>query len=361
MEPDALPSHLQERIAGRKVLVTGGAGFIGGHVVRVLLDRGADVRVIDLRPSDALDRRAQFLEGSVFDQRLLRAGLDGVQWVFHLAANPNLWTAAADGFLQANVETVRTVITAAAAAGVDRIVHTSSEAILVGRGHRPGAPVDEDSQPAEAALFGPYCRSKLAGERVALAAAARGAPVVVVNPTMPIGPDDDRLTPPTQMLRGFLNGEHPAYLDFAMNLVDVRDAARGHVLAAEHGRIGERYILGGENLSMTDLLARLRSLTDLSMPRRRVPSILALAVGAVSEAIATHITRKPPQATVTGVRLARAGLVVESAKAARELGYAAGPIDVALADSVAWLAERGLLRREPRLAGPGPGGQGIAA
>jgi len=330
-------------------LVTGGAGFIGSHVVRLLLDRGIAVRVVDLQPSDGLDPRAQFIQGSVFNEPLLRSALDGVQWVFHLAANPNLWAADKASFRQANVETVRTVIAAAQGAGAERIIHTSTESILVGRGYRSGTLLDERSQPDLDALYGPYCRSKLLGEQIALEAAERGAPVVVVNPTMPIGPHDHRLTPPTRMLMGFLNGAHPAYLDFDMNIVDVRDVAAGHILAAERGRIGERYILGGENLSMSDILQTLRGVTGLSMPRRRIPYVLALAVGAVSEVIADRITRKPPDATLTGIRLAGAGLFIDSSKAKRELGYAPASIDQALIDAVAWLVEAGHLRRKPML------------
>ncbi len=328
-------------------LVTGGAGFVGGHVVRALLERGHAVRVIDLTPSPGLDGRADFIQGSVLDRPLLRQALDGVGWVFHLAANPNLWAPDKRSFAVTNVETVEVVLTEATAAGVQRIVHTSTESILVGRRYRRGDRVDETSRPDLDDLFGPYCRSKMLGELAALRAAEQGAPVVVVNPTMPIGPGDHRMTPPTTMLKGFLNGDHPAYFDFEMNLVDVRDVAVGHILAAEHGAIGERYILGGSNLSMTDLLRLLGQVSGRPMPKRTIPYALALTVAAVSEFVADHITRRPPVAALTGVRLAGVGMSISADKAIAQLGYEPRPIEAALADATHWLAETGQLRHHP--------------
>jgi dihydroflavonol-4-reductase len=194
-------------------------------------------------------------------------------------------------------------------------------------------------------MCGAYCRSKLLGEQEAVAAAGRGQPVIIVNPTMPVGPGDHRITPPTRMLLDFLNGRNPAYLDFEMNLVDVADAARGHLQAAERGRVGERYILGGANLRLSAILRLLQELTGLAMPRARVPYAGAWLVAVVSELMADHVTRRAPRATLTGVRLARAGMRVDSGKAVRELGYVQTPVREALARAIAWLARENMLRR----------------
>ena len=326
-------------------LVTGGAGFIGSHLVRLLLDRGHAVRVIDLERSAGLDPRAEFIQGSVLDDGTLRQAADGAAWVFHLAANPNLWAADKDSFFLINHQATRLVIEAAVACGARRIVCTSTESILVSRKSRSKALVDESVPRGLDDMCGVYCQSKLLGEREALDAARRGAPVVVVNPTMPVGPGDHRLTPPTRMLMDFLNGRYPAYLDFAMNLVDVRDAALGHLLAAEKGQVGERYILGGENLRLSDILAILGGLTGLAMPQVKIPYAAALAVAAVSEFVADHITRRPPNATVTGVRLAGAELRVDNARAIRELGFAPSPARDAIADAVAWMLTEGMITR----------------
>ena len=197
-------------------------------------------------------------------------------------------------------------------------------------------------------LPGPYCRSKFLAEQEALKAAARGLPVVIVNPTLPVGPGDRGLTPPTEMLLLFLNGETPAYLDCTLNFVDVRDVAIGHVLAADKGRIGERYILGGENLRISQLLELLHELTGLSMLRVQVPYGLALVFAAFSEFFADHITRRPPRAPLTGVRLVRRPMAFDSSKARTELGLPQTPLHTSLADAIQWFGEQGYLRRYVR-------------
>lgn len=341
---------MTERSPKPRALVTGGAGFVGGHLVRRLVERGHAVRVLDLcEPAEPVSG-VEPVVGSVLDPGVLREALSGIDWVFHLAANPNLWAERTGSFFEINHEGARAVVEAAAEAGAARIVYTSTESILVSRHGAPAAPIDETVVRTAEDMCGPYCLSKLRGEEAALAAARAGAPVVVVNPTMPVGPLDPRITPPTRMLMDFLNGKHPAYYEFAMNLVDVRDVALGHILAAERGRVGERYILGGENLRMSEVLAILGELTGLPMPRARIPYALALGFAAVSEFVADRVTKRAPQATVTGVRLAGAELKVTSEKAIRELGFAPSPIRAAIADAIRWMADAGHISR-PLVAG----------
>lgn len=325
-------------------VVTGGAGFIGQHLVKLLLAEGHRVRVLDLNPSPGLDRRAEFHQGSILNTRLVREVFAGADYIFHLAADPNLWARDKRSFGHTNFEGTRIVLEEAGQAGARRIVHCSTESILKGIRDEGGV-VDERVSRTVDDMPGPYCRSKFLAERAAFDAAARGLPVVIVNPTLPIGPGDHRITPPTRMILDFLNGVHPAYLDFDMNLVDVRDAAQGHWLAALRGVPGERYILGGENLSLGRMLEALHDLTGLPMPRTKIPYALAYAVGLVSEFVADWITRKPPKATLTGVRLAGTAMHFDGSRARRELGLAPRPAREALAEAVAWLQREGRVHR----------------
>lgn len=333
------------RYEPRCALVTGGAGFIGGRLSGLLLDRGFKVRVLDLKSSPSLDSRADFIEGCILDGPLLREAMADVDWVFHLAADPNLWAIDRESFFSTNTEGTRRVVEAAGRSGASRIVYTSTESILIGRGRSDDALIDENVLPSLEEMRGSYCRSKFLAEREALAAAERGLPVIVVNPTMPIGAGDYRLTPPTRMLIDFLNGENPAYLEFEMNLVHVVDAARGHILAAERGRVGERYILGGTNIKLSEVLSILEELTGLGMPKVTIPYPLALAIACASELYADWISHKPPRASLTGVQLAGVGMRIGSAKATTELGYSTSPLREALAEAVVWLAQQGLVRR----------------
>jgi len=343
----------------RTVLVTGGSGFIGSHLVELLQARGDRVRILDLaapaRPDPALD----FRRGSITDAECVRSATAGVETVFHLAANAGLWAPRKQDFLTINQTGTRTVMTAAAEASVQRVVHCSTEAVLKGR-NPPGAiasrtssnPVtDESVQLRFEDMFGPYCQGKFLAEQEAFAAARRGLPVVVVNPTVPLGPGDRRLTPPSRMVLGFLNGNYPAYLDSTLNVVDARDVAVGHLLAAERGQSGERYLLGHENIRLGELLALLHDLTGLSMPRRRVPYWLALSVSAVQEFVADTVTKQPPSAPLTGVKLARSHLTFSNRKAREQLGWTCRPLRKSLLDAIRDYQQRGLLQRPvPRLA-----------
>jgi dihydroflavonol-4-reductase len=326
-------------------LVTGGCGFIGSHLVQLLVARGVDVNVLDRAAPIEPHQGANYTLGDVCDRALVRRLAAGVDQVFHLAADPNLWLADKSNFHAVNYHGTVVVLEEAARAGARVIVHTSTESILKGARRGNGRSADEAISRSLADMPGPYCRSKFLAEQAALTAAAAGCPVVVVNPTLPVGPGDHRLTPPTRMLLDFLNGTNPAYLDFHMNLIDVRDAALGHVLAAERGRPGERYILGGENLRLGEVLERLGQLSGLRMPRLKVPYALALAVAAVSEFIADHVTHRAPRASLTGVRIAGAAMHFDCSKSARELGLHPRPIAAALAEAVVWMAARGLIER----------------
>ncbi|HET6223627.1 MAG TPA: NAD-dependent epimerase/dehydratase family protein [Dongiaceae bacterium] len=330
----------------RRSLVTGGGGFVGRHLVRLLLERGEAVRVLDIADVAGLAGDVEILRGSILDADAVAGALKGVDRLYHLAGNPNLWSRRPLCFLETNFHGTQTVLAAAAGADLERIVYTSTESILKSRRGRSLTAVDESVRWTVEDMPGPYCRSKFLAEEAAKAAAARGLPVVIVNPTMPIGPGDVHLTPPSRMLLGFLNGETPAYLDCEFNLVDVRDVAVGHILAADKGEIGERYILGRTNIRMSALLDLLARLTGLAMPRLKVPYGLALAAAVVGEGMA-RLTGRPPIAPLAGVRLARTPMLFDSSRAVRVLGLPQTPLERSLADAVGWFKEQRLLRRNP--------------
>jgi dihydroflavonol-4-reductase len=325
-------------------LVTGGAGFIGHHLVAQLLQQGDAVRVLDLAPPvrDDID----WIQGSVCEPAAVAAAMRGVEHVYHLAGIAHLWAADKDEFERVNHQGTRQLLTAAGRSGAECFVHSSTGAILLGP-RRPDGRIDETSTADLAAMPGPYCRSKFLAEQAALTAAGRGQPVVVVNTTVPVGPGDDRLTPPTRMLRDFLRGRAPAYLETGLNLVDVRDVAAGHRLAAVRGRAGERYLLAGENLWLSELLAQLEQLSGVPMPRRRVPYPLAWSAAVISELVADHWTHRPPRAPLTGVRLARHALFAANDKANIELGWRPRPVREALAAAVAELLSLERTAAEP--------------
>jgi dihydroflavonol-4-reductase len=327
-----------------QTLVTGGAGFIGRHLVHQLLNRGHAVRVLDIREFKSLDPRAGFIHGSIIDRKLVRKVMKGVDQVFHLAANPDLWIPQKQEYQTINVDGTRIVLEEAAKAGVNRFIHTSTESILKGHRRETSGPVDEEVSRTLKDMPGPYCRSKYLAEQEAKAAATYGLPVIIVNPTLPIGPGDFRVTPPTKMIIDFVCGNNPAYLDFEMNLVDVRDAALGHILAAERGQIGHRYILGGENIRLAQVLDILRELTGLPITKRRIPYGLALSYAAISEFVADTITRKPPKASLTGVRVAGASMLFNCSKAVTELGFPQSPVREAIAEGLACLQSQGRIQ-----------------
>ncbi|MDQ2104689.1 NAD-dependent epimerase/dehydratase family protein [Azospirillum isscasi] len=320
-------------------LVTGGSGFIGGHLVAALAARGERVRILDRQdPPDPLPPGVEFRRGSILDEAAVARALDGVERVYHLAAVALLWDRDPAVFDRVNRQGTRVLLDAAARApGLRRFIHCSTEAVMIGHPPPRRLPprLNEDADPGLEALAGPYCRSKYRAEQDALAAAARGLPVVVVNPTAPIGPGDRLPTPPNAMLRLFRGGGPRLILDCVLNLVDVRDVAQGMILAAERGRIGERYILGGTDIALGDLARRIDRLCGREPVRRRpVPPALALAAARVEEWLSDHVTRRPPTASVTGVRLALGGGGFDSGKAMRELGYTVRPLEASLREAL---------------------------
>lgn len=252
-------------------LVTGGGGFIGLHLVRQLLERGETVKVLETADI-SLPSEVEVIRGSVNDAKTVRHALKGVQRCYHLAANPDLWARDKRVFQQINYEGTCTVLSEAARADLEVIVYTSTESILTGK-HQNNRPIDSSVIRKLSEMPGPYCRSKFLAEQAAFKAARDGLPVVIVSPTLPIGPGDRRITPPTQMILNFLNHKIPAYLDCRFNMVDVRDVAHGHILAAERGRPGERYILGNENLTLGEFLLLIEEINGISNAKITYPPL----------------------------------------------------------------------------------------
>ena len=317
-----------------RVLVTGGSGFIGSHLVEDLVARGDSVRVLDVAIPEAALPGVDYMRGSVSDPAACESAISGVERVYHLAGIAHLWRKDKGDFDTANRQGTETLLRVAEAKSVDRFVHCSTESILLPKKRNGVAAIDESAAPTLEDMPGPYTRSKYLGERAALLAAKRGLDVVVVNPTVPVGVGDRNMTPPAAMIALFLSGKTSFYLDCVLNLVNVRDLADGIVRAGDKGRTGERYILGGENVPLRDLLPTLERKSGLRMPRRTVPAAVALATGLVSGMIADHVTGKPPVVTREGVILALRSAPFDSAKAKRELGYAPEPIDRALTEVV---------------------------
>jgi dihydroflavonol-4-reductase len=317
-------------------LVTGGAGFIGSHLVRQLVERGDAVRVVD-RPGakrDHLPPNIEWCPADIRDAAAVRNAVRGCRIVYHLAANPQLWTRRRGHFHQVNCLGTVNVLSAAVMAGAERILHTSTESILTRA--KQTAPIAEDQDVPSADVIGPYCRSKFRAERYAFHLARGGAPVLIVNPTLPVGPGDWGRSPPTQMMLDFCRGKRSAYLDAELNLIDVRDVAAGMILAVERGRIGVRYLLGAENWSIRSVFNHLAKLTGLPEPKWRVPYPVALAAAYVSELLADTVTGAIPAATVTGVKLTHRRMHFDASRSLAELGVQPRPVSDSLAEAVAW-------------------------
>lgn len=332
--------------SGLKAFVTGATGFVGSHVAEFLAQHGAELRLLVRKTSrtDNIDfLRADRFEGDLCDADSLRRGMSGCDAVFHVAADYRLWVKNPDEMYRANVEGTRAIIAAAKHAGVARVVYTSSVATMGFLSD--GTVADEDTPVDLSHMIGHYKRSKYMAEQVALKAGRAGAPVVVVNPTTPIGERDIKPTPTGRIIVDFLNRNFPAYVDTGLNLADVQEVARGHVLALEKARPGERYILGGEDLTLKQILDHLSALTGIPSPTMRVPHNVALGFAVFDQFFTGVLRGKEPRATIEAVRMGRKKMFASSAKAERELGYRVIPVRNALQRAVAWFAQHGYLKR----------------
>ncbi len=327
------------------VLVTGASGFVGSAVARALLAAGRKVRVL-LRPSsdrrNVADLAVDVYYGSLEDHDAFDDALAGCGALFHVAADYRLWVRDPAAMYAANVDGTRALMNAALAAGVKRVVYTSSVATIGLAGD--GSPADETTPSTIEDMIGPYKASKFLAERAVDALIReRGLPAVIVNPSTPIGPRDVKPTPTGRMIVEAASGRMPAFVDTGLNLVHVDDVAAGHLLAEAKGRIGERYILGGENLTLATILARIAGLTGRKPPTVRMP-IPAIWPIAVAAEMVGHVTGREPFVTRDGLRMARHKMFFSSAKAARELGYSARPAEAALKDAIAWFRAAGMCK-----------------
>lgn len=325
-----------------KVFLTGATGFVGSHVAQALADAGADLRLL-VRPTSRLDNiahlRAELVRGDLRDAASLKTAIADCEFVFHVAADYRLWTPDPQEMYAANVAGTETIIRASQEAGVRRVVYCSSVATM-GFGHG-GIVTDEDTPVSIADMIGHYKRSKFLAEQAAMEAADKGMDVVIVCPSAPIGEQDIKPTPTGRIVVDFLKKKFPAYVDTGLNLVDVKDVARGHLLAAEKARPGVRYILGGENLTLKQVLDKLAAITGLPSPSVRVPHVLALVSGIVDELWTGRICGREPRVTVEEVRMSRKKMWVSSARAEREFGYKPTAVDDCLRRAAEWFVGHG--------------------
>ena len=324
-----------------RTLVTGGTGFVGRAVVEELLAAGRDVRVLARNPDHpALAGLAVDVAlGDLRDPESLSRALTGCARLFHVAADYRLWVPDPATMYAINVDGTRQVLTAAASLGLERVVYTSTVGTLGNPGD--GTPGAEDTPVTLKDMVGHYKRSKFMAEEVALDFARQGLPLVVVNPSTPIGPWDFRPTPTGQIIVDFLKRRMPAFLETGLNLIHVKDVARGHLLAEEKGQIGEKYILGHENLSLSQIFHLLADLTGLPAPRVKLPYWPVLAMAYADEFFATYIRRRPPRMPVAAIRMAKKYMYFNNQKAVQYLGLTLIPVRQALADAVEWFRNQG--------------------
>jgi dihydroflavonol-4-reductase len=326
-------------------LVTGGTGFIGAHIVRALLARGRAVRCLARNGSSRTNLDGlpiEIVAGDLRDRDSLRSAMAGVGTLYHCAADYRLWSRDRRELYATNVEGTRNILAAAAEASVERVVYTSSVACV---GLEPdGKPATEQTPIHPGDLVGDYKKSKQEAELVARKAAYEGLPVVIVNPSTPVGELDVKPTPTGQIIVDFLNGRIPAYVDTGMNLVDVRDVAAGHLLAAEKGRPGERYILGNRNVTLKQLLDTLARISGGAAPRVRLPHWIPMTFAAIDTA-ASKITRRPPRVPLDSVRMSRHLMYFDAGRAVRELGLPQTPVEQALERAVGWFRDHGYVRK----------------
>ncbi len=325
-----------------KALVTGATGFVGSNVVRELLDHDYQVRAL-ARPESSrknLHRLpVELVFGDLRDQGSLEKALDGCDYLFHVAAAYSFWTPNPKQVYETNVAGTEKLLSAAMAVGIRKVVYTSTESTIGIQ--KKGALGTEEGVSQLSYLSGHYKRSKLQAEQVALRICTEGLPVVVVNPTTPVGPWDVKPTPTGQIIVDFLNRRMPAYVNTGLNLVGVGDVAAGHRLALEKGRIGERYILGNRNLTLKQILETLGRITGLPAPRVRIPLWVARVAAEADEFIARKVTGRPPRIPVAAVKTARSYRHFDCSKAVRELGLPQTPVEEALENAVRWFRANG--------------------
>lgn len=323
-------------------LVTGASGFLGSHVARQLVARGEDVRVL-MRPSSTnraiADLSLEYVTGDLRDPASVARAMQGVKRVFHVAADYRLWARRSREIYDSNVGGTKNILEAAKRAGVEQLIYTSTVAtIAVDRPQHP----NEFTEARLEEMVGHYKRSKWMAEQEILKAAKAGAPVIVVMPTTPIGPWDWKPTPTGKIILDFLNGKLPGYVETGLNFVGVEECAAGHLLAAEKGKTGERYLLGGENLTLKAMLDTLSAITGLPAPKLKIPHGFALGV-AYANTIFSRLTGREPGIPVEGVKIARHMMFVDCSRAQRELGFKAGPVSAALERAVRWYEANGYI------------------
>ena len=328
-----------------RVLVTGASGFVGSAVARKLKDRGFAVRALVRNTSPTAHLAALDLEyarGDLRDPSSVTEAMRGVRYLFHVAADYRLWAPDPDEILRNNLASTQNIMTAARDAGVERIVYTSSVATLKCR--QEGAPSDETMPLTEEQAIGAYKRSKVAAERLVERAVAQGLPAVIVNPSTPIGPFDIKPTPTGRIIVEAAAGRMPAFVDTGLNMVHVDDVAEGHLLAFDKGRIGERYILGGQNATLSEILAVVAAEMGRKPPKVKIPRPAIVPLAFAAEMVARR-TRREPFVTLDGLRMSKNRMFFSAAKAERELGYNARPYAEGIRDAIAWFREAGYLKR----------------
>ncbi len=325
--------------------MTGATGFVGSAVARALAARGHSLRLLVRPTSDRRNiadlREAELVSGDLTDQASLARAAEGCRTVFHVAADYRIWVPNPDTMLRANVAGTEAMLRTAHAAGAERIVYCSSVAALGLRAD--GQPADETTPVDPDTIIGVYKKSKYQAEQAALALAGQGVPVVIVNPAAPVGPRDIRPTPTGRMILDAAAGRMPAYIDTGLNVVHVDDVAEGHILALERGKIGEKYILGGENLALRDLLGLVAEVSGRRKPSVRLTREMVWPVAVAMESLAKIVPFEPP-VTRDHLRMARKKMFYSSAKAVRDLGYRPRPAAEAVRDAVAWFRANGMLR-----------------
>jgi dihydroflavonol-4-reductase len=325
-----------------RVFITGATGFVGGHVARQYAAEGASLRLLT-RQTSRLDSltgiEAEMVRGDLREPEKLRSALSGCDALVHVAADYRLWVRDPEQMYAANVDGTRELLKLAREVGIQRVVYTSSVATMGFK--TDGTIVNEDTPVALADMIGHYKRSKFLGELEAIQAAKAGQHVMILNPTTPIGPGDAKPTPTGRIVVDFLNKKFPAYVDTGLNLVDVTEVARIHVVALERGTPGERYILGGENLTLKQILDRMSAITGLPSPKRKVPHSVAMAFAFFDETITGKLRGKEPRATVEAVRMGKKMMFASSAKAERELGFQVLPVYPALRAAIDWFIAHG--------------------